>query len=85
MSKELDQSDYENFRNFEETITNLKDSAVIYKQDFEMESQIKKDVLFEKFGAKPTQEVMEKLNLNYVDLADHKIYIEIYKFLDSSK
>lgn len=85
MSRELDQSDYENFKNFEDRIVNLKDSAVTYKQDLEMESQIKKEVLFEKFGSKTTEDVMEKLNLNYIDLADHKIYIEIYKFLDSCK
>ena len=82
---ELKKEDYERLREFEEKIISLKDSGVSYSRDTEMEAQIKREVLFEKFGSKKTDVALKKLNLNYLDLSEHEIYVEIYKFLDTIK
>jgi hypothetical protein len=82
---ELKKEDYERLREFEEKIISLKDSGVSYSRDTEMEAQIKREVLFEKFGSKKTDWALKKLNLNYLDLSEHEIYVEIYKFLDTIK
>jgi len=34
---------------------------------------------------KKTDWALKKLNLNYLDLSEHEIYVEIYKFLDTIK
>ena len=83
MSRELTKEDLKKFGEFEKTILDLKDSNVKYRRDDEMEAEIKKEVLFSHFGEEKVKIVMEKLNMNFRDLVDQKIYIEIYKFLDS--
>lgn len=83
MSKELTKEDLKKFEDFEKTILNLKDSSVKYKRDDEMEMQIKKDVLYSNFGKERVDLVLEKLKVDFRDLIEQKVYIEIYKFLDS--
>lgn len=83
MSKELTKEDLKKFEEFEETILNLKDSSVKYKRDDEMEMQIKRDVLYSNFGKEKVDLVLEKLKVDFRDLIEQKVYIEIYKFLDS--
>jgi len=83
MSQELTKEDLKKFEEFEKTILNLKDSSVRYKRDDEMEVQIKKEVLYSNFGRDKVDQILEKLKVNFTDLIDHKVYIEIYKFLDS--
>jgi len=83
MSQDLTKEDLKKFEEFEKTILNLKDSSVRYKRDDEMEVQIKKEVLYSNFGKDKVDQILEKLKVNFTDLIDHKVYIEIYKFLDS--
>lgn len=83
MSQELTKEDLKKFEEFEKTILNLKDSSVRYKRDDEMEVQIKKEVLYSNFGKDKVDQILEKLKVNFTDLIDQKVYIEIYKFLDS--
>jgi len=83
MSQELTKEDLKKFEEFEKTILNLKDSSVRYKRDDEMEVQIKKEVLYSNFGRDKVDQILEKIKVNFTDLIDHKVYIEIYKFLDS--
>lgn len=83
MSKELTEDDLKQFDEFEKTILDLKDSNVKYRRDNEMEAEIKKEVLFSHFGQEKVNIVMEKLNIDFLDLTDQKIYVEIYRFLDS--
>ena len=83
MSQDLTKEDLKKFEEFEKTILNLKDSSVRYKRDDEMEVQIKKEVLYSNFGKDRVDQILEKLKVNFTDLIDHKVYIEIYKFLDS--
>jgi len=83
MSRELTKDDLEQFAEFEKTILDLKDSNVKYRRDDEMEAEIKKEVLFSHFGEEKVKIVMEKLNIDFLDLTDQKIYVEIYRFLDS--
>lgn len=83
MSRELTKEDLKKFGEFEKTILDLKDSNVKYRRDDEMEAEIKKEVLFSHFGEEKVKIVMEKLNIDFLDLTDQKIYVEIYRFLDS--
>lgn len=83
MSRELTKDDLKQLAEFEKTILDLKDSNVKYRRDDEMEAEIKKEVLFSHFGEEKVKIVMEKLNIDFLDLTDQKIYVEIYRFLDS--
>jgi hypothetical protein len=83
MPEELTKEDLKKFEEFEKTILNLKDSPVRYKRDDEMEMQIKRDVLYSNFGKDKVDLVLDKLKVNFSDLVDQKVYIEIYRFLDS--
>lgn len=83
MGREISLDDYERFQEFEKKLLGLKDSGVVYKKDDDLEIEIKKEALFSHFGKEVTTQTMEKLKLNFEDLVNHEIYIEIYKFLDS--
>ncbi len=83
MSKELTKKDLKRFEEFEKTILSLKDSSVKYKRDDQMEMKIKRDVLYSNFGKERVDLVLEKLKVDFRDLIEQKVYIEIYKFLDS--
>lgn len=83
MPEQLSKEDLKRFEEFEKTILNLKDESVKYRKDDEMEAEIKKQVLFAHFGEDKVNKILEKLNTDFRDLVDQKIYIEIYKLLDS--
>ena len=80
--KEIGKKELEAFKEFENKILSLKDERVKYS---EIEARIKKDVLFENFGEEQTNDLLNKLSLTFLDLADQSTYIEIYNFLAENK
>ncbi len=83
MDREISLDDYKRFEEFEQKLLSLKDSGIVYKKEDALEIEIKKEALFSHFGKEPTIQMMKKLNLNFEDLINQGIYIEIYKFLAS--
>jgi hypothetical protein len=83
--KNIGKKELEAFEEFENKILSLKDERIKYERDSEMESTIKKEVLFENFGEKNTTELLNKLSLTFLDLANQSTYIEIYNFLSENK
>ena len=67
--KKIGKGDLTRLKKFEEKILNLKgEDAPKYAIDYEMESQIKFDVLIENFGVKEVSEALETLDLSKDDL-----------------
>ena len=65
-------------------VDNLKEEgAPKYSIDYEMEAQIKFDVLIENFGVKEVSEALEKLEVSKDDLSDHSTYLDIYGYLEA--
>jgi hypothetical protein len=86
MSKKIGKGDLTRLKKFEEKILNLKgEDAPKYAIDYEMESQIKFDVLIENFGVKEVSEALEALDLSKDDLHDHPTYLDIYGYLEAKK
>jgi hypothetical protein len=83
--KNIGKKELEAFEEFENKILSLDDKSIKYERDDEMESTIKKEVLFENFGEKNTTELLNKLSLTFLDLANQSTYIEIYNFLSENK
>lgn len=84
MSKKIGKKELGRLKKFEDTILNLKDEdAPKYSIDYEMESQIKFDVLIENFGVKEVSEALETLDLSKDDLYDHPTYLDIYGYLEA--
>jgi hypothetical protein len=83
--KNIGKKELEAFEEFENKILSLKDESIKYERDSEMESMIKKEVLFENFGEKKTTELLNMLSLTFLDLANQSTYTEIYKFLSENK
>lgn len=83
MDREISLADYKRFEEFEEKLLSLKDSGIVYKKEDDLEIEIKKEALFSHFGKERTTQMMEKLKLNFEDLINQEVYIEIYKFLAS--
>jgi hypothetical protein len=83
--KEIGKKELEAFKEFENKILSLKDERVKYQRVSEIESRIKKEVLFENFGEEQTNDLLNKLSLTFLDLADQSTYIEIYNFLAENK
>lgn len=83
MNRDIGLDDLKRFQEFEEKLLGLKESGIVYKKDDALEIEIKKEALFSHFGKERTTEIMEKLKLNFEDLVNQGVYIEIYKFLDS--
>ena len=81
----IGKKELEDFHEFENKILSLKGERVSYKKDTEIEGQIKRDVLYEKFGEEKTDLVLYKLGLSLSDLSNQETYIEIYNFLDQDK
>jgi len=81
----LGKKEREAFEEFENKILSLKGEQVTYRQDTEIESAIKKQVLFENFGEDACTELIEKLGLNFLDLANQSTFVEIYNFLSENK
>jgi hypothetical protein len=83
--KNIGKKELEEFEKFENKILSLKDERIKYERDSEMESTIKKEVLFENFGEEKTTELLNRLSLTFLDLANQSTYIEIYNFLSENK
>lgn len=83
--KEIGKKELEAFKEFENKILSLKDERVKYQRDSEIEARIKREVLFENFGEEQTNDLLNKLSLTFLDLADQSTYIEIYNFLAENK
>ena len=83
--KEIGKKELAAFKEFEKKILSLKDERVKYQRDSEIEARIKKEVLFENFGEEQTNDLLNKLSLTFLDLADQSTYIEIYNFLAENK
>ena len=83
--KEIGKKELEAFKEFENKILSLKDERVKYQRDSEIEARIKKEVLFENFGEEQTNDLLNKLSLTFLDLANQSTYIEIYNFLSENK
>lgn len=83
--KNIGKKELEAFEEFENKILSLKDERIKYERDSEMESIIKKEVLFENFGEEKTTELLNRLSLSFLDLVNQSTYIEIYNFLSENK
>ena len=84
MSKKIGKRELNRLKKFEDTILNLKEEgAPKYSVDYEMEAQIKFDVLIENFGVKEVSEALEKLELSKDDLSDQPTYLDIYGYLEA--
>ncbi len=83
--KNIGKKELEAFEEFENKILSLKDERIKYERDSEMESLIKKEVLFEKFGEEETTDLLNRLSLTFLDLANQSTFIEIYNFLSENK
>jgi hypothetical protein len=83
--KNIGKKELEAFEEFENKILSLKDERIKYERDSEMESMIKKEVLFENFGEEKTTELLNRLSLSFLDLINQSTYTEIYKFLSENK
>ena len=69
-------------KKFEEKILNLTDEdAPKYSIDYEMESQIRYDVLIDNFGVAAVSEGLKTLDIGKEDLFDQPIYLDIYNYL----
>ena len=83
--KNIGKKELEAFEEFENKILSLKNERIKYERDSEMESMIKKEVLFENFGEEKTTELLNRLSLSFLDLVNQSTYTEIYKFLSENK
>jgi hypothetical protein len=84
MSKKIGKRELNRLKKFEDTILNLKEEgAPKYSIDYEMEAQIKFDVLIENFGVKEVSEALENMELSKDDLSDHPTYLDIYGYLEA--
>tara|TARA_R110000868_G_scaffold169343_1_gene404343 strand:- start:184 stop:447 length:264 start_codon:yes stop_codon:yes gene_type:complete len=83
--KEIGKKELKAFEEFENKILSLKDERVKYQRDSEIEVRIKKEVLFENFGEEQTSDLLNKLSLTFLDLANQSTYLEIYNFLSENK
>jgi hypothetical protein len=83
--KNIGKKELEAFEEFENKILSLNDKSIKYERDGGMESTIKKEVLFENFGEEKTTELLSRLSLTFLDLANQSTYIEIYNFLSENK
>ena len=84
MSKKIGKKELEKLKKFEDTILNLKEEgAPKYSIDYEMEAQIKYDVLVDTFGVGPVSDAFEVLEISKDDLTDHPTYLDIYGYLEA--
>lgn len=83
--KEIGKKEIDAFVEFENKILSLKDDKIKYRKDDEMESLIKKEILYENFGEENTMDLLNKLSLNFLDLTNQKTFTEIYNFLSENK
>ena len=84
--KKMSKEDLKRLKEFEETILNIKDEgAPKYSIDYEMEAQIKYDVLIDNFGVESVSEAFKVLEVSKDDLGDHPTYLDIYGYLEAKR
>ena len=82
--KKIGKGDLTRLKKFEEKILNLKgEDAPKYAIDYEMEAQIKYDVLVDHFGVPAVFDALEILEISKDDLSDHPTYLDIYGYLEA--
>ena len=80
--KKIGKVETNRLKKFEEKILNLTDEdAPKYSIDYEMESQIRYDVLIDNFGVAAVSEGLKTLDIKKEDLFDQPIYLDIYNHL----
>ena len=80
--KKIGKVETNRLKKFEEKILNLTDEdAPKYSIDYEMESQIRYDVLIDNFGVTAVSEGLKTLDIGKEDLFDQPIYLDIYNYL----
>ena len=80
--KKIGKTETNRLKKFEEKILNLTDEdAPKYSIDYEMESQIRYDVLIDNFGVAAVSEGLKTLDIGKGDLFDQAIYLDIYNHL----
>ena len=80
--KKIGKVETNRLKKFEEKILNLTDEdAPKYSIDYEMESQIRYDVLIDNFGVAAVSEGLKTLDIGKEDLFDQTIYLDIYNHL----
>jgi hypothetical protein len=80
--KKIGKTETNRLKKFEEKILNLTDEdAPKYSIDYEMESQIRYDVLIDNFGVASVSEGLKTLDIGKEDLFDQAIYLDIYNHL----
>ena len=80
--KKIGKVETNRLKKFEEKILNLTDEdAPKYSIDYEMESQIRYDVLIDNFGVAAVSEGLKTLDIGKEDLFDQAIYLDIYNHL----
>lgn len=81
--KEIEKEDIERLAEFEETILNLQtdSDSPKYSIDYEMESQVKYDVLIDSFGVSEVSNAIKEFGIDKIDLSHHQTFIEIFNHL----
>lgn len=83
--KKIGKVETNRLKKFEEKILNLNDpDAPKYSIDYEMESQIRYDVLIDNFGVAAVSEALTELDIQKEDLFDQPIYLDIYNHLSKN-
>ena len=83
-NKKFEDEDLKRIKEFQETILNLnEEEAPKYSVDYEMEAQIKYDVLIDNFGVEAVNEAFKILDVSKEDLSDHPSYLDIYGYLEA--
>jgi len=82
--KNFSKEELKRIKDFEKTILNLnEEGAPKYSVDYEMEAQIKYDVLIDNFGVETVSEAFTTLEVSKEDLSDHPTYLDIYGYLEA--
>jgi hypothetical protein len=82
--KKIGKTELNRLKKFEDKILNLTDEdAPKYSIDYEMESQIRYDVLIDNFGVAAVTEALKTLDIRKEDLFDQPIYLDIYNHLST--
>ena len=85
-NEKIGKEELDRLKEFEDKILNLTDvDAPKYSIDYEMESQIKYDVLIDNFGVSEVSEALKTLSIGKEDLFDQAIYLDIYNHLSKNK
>jgi hypothetical protein len=84
--KEIEKEDLDRLAEFEKTILNLQgEDSPLYNIDYEMEAQIRYDVLIDLFEVSDVFDSLKQLDISKDDLWNHLKFIEVYDYLTSKK